>query len=471
LVIDDMRAIARRRDIPSVIAVHAAVLVVWHDSASGLPSCGQTVIEMREHAKATGLRHPMSTGLVCWGAFAALSDGDLETARAWIQELGEEVKDWGPLWALAYHGLRVLEALAQGDLREASEHERELAQLGYTSGMPYEEAQARVTAAYVCHRCGTHDQARAHLERALEIARSIPSPYVEWFARLAEAHVLLERGRDADGLEALRVAMALGRAGGYVNSTVWLPAVMARLCARALEAGIEVDYVRDLVKRRRLSCEPPPVAVESWPWPVKVFTLGRFEVRNDDRPLRFAGKVQRKPLALLKAMAVLGRPGLREERAMDLLWPDSEGDAARRALTSAVFRLRRLLGHERAVVRSDGEISLDPACCWVDLWAVERLLDQAESAAGAGRESGAASVTPWTETAAALYRGPLFGGAEDEPWSIGAADGLRARLLRQLLLLSRRCEAAGDSQKAAELLETALRVDPRAVRSDRASDR
>ena len=130
--------------------------------------------------------------------------------------------------------------------------------------------------------------------------------------------------------------MALGRERGYVNSHVWIPAVMARLCARALEEGIEVDYVRGLVQRRGLVPENPPVDVEAWPWPIKIFTLGRFEVLLDGEPVRFARKVQRKPLALLKALIAFGGRRVREDLVMDALWPDAEGDAARVALASAL---------------------------------------------------------------------------------------------------------------------------------------
>jgi len=38
---------------------------------------------------------------------------------------------------------------------------------------------------------------------------------------------------------------------------------MARLCARALEAGVEVEYVRDLIRKRGLIPEEPPVEIET----------------------------------------------------------------------------------------------------------------------------------------------------------------------------------------------------------------
>ncbi len=463
VVIEDMRAIASRLDIPSVVALQAALVLVCHALLYASPSYRRIIVEMREHARATGLHHVLNTALLFHGGLAALSDGDLDTAETWTREFAVEAAEWEPAYELAHHGLAALEALARGDLDSSSTHERAMARLGYTSGMPKDEAMARVTAAYVWHERSAEDEVRAHLERTLEIAAIVGSPYLEWIARLSQAWVLLDRGQDSPGLEALGKAMALGRSGGYVNSEVWRPGMMARLCARTLEAGIEVEYVKQLVKRRRLVCDPPPVALESWPWAVKIFTLGRFEVMITGRPLRFAGKVQRKPMALLKAVIALGNPGVREERLMDLLWPDSEGDAARRALTSAVFRLRRLLGQDAAVVRRDGEIRLDPAHCWVDLWAVQHLLDRADATI-AGDECGWAAKTRWTERAAELCRGPFFETADELTGSGSVSERLSRRLLRQLLLVAGHWEAS-DFQRSADLLESALGIDPCAERA------
>lgn len=458
VVVDEMRAIVNRRDLPSVIALHAAVPVVWHELVWALPSYRQTVVEIRERARATGLHHVLGTVVLIWGAFAALSNGDLETIEEWKRDIAQESEEWGPVFLLTRHGLGVLEALARGEVGRALAHEREIARIGYS--LPNEESLGRVTAAYACHAQRLDREAQLHLERALHVAASAGLPYLEWVARLAQAHCCFERHQTVEGLDALRVAMALGRAGGYLNSAVWIPRVMAALCARALDAGIETEYVRDLVKRRRLVCEPPPLEVESWPWPIKVFTLGRFAVLSDDRPLRFSGKVQKKPLALLKAIIASGAPGVAEERLMDALWPDAEGDAARRSLTSAVFRLRQMLGHDAAITRGGGEVSLNPAYCWVDVWAVRRLLDRAESAnAAADSDESWRVAAKWTERAALLYHGPI-GGAEHDPPNGSLSDTLRRRLLRQLLVIAQHGDEAGEQEAAAEALNTALRVDP-----------
>src|SRR6185436_1322515 len=90
--------------------------------------------------------------------------------------------------------------------------------------------------------------------------------------------------------------------------------VMSAMCAEALDAGIEVVYVKSLIRRFRL--EPPGDASEAWPWPTKVYTLGSYEVYRDERRLEFSGKVPKKPLMLLKALIAFGGRNVPEERLM-----------------------------------------------------------------------------------------------------------------------------------------------------------
>ena len=323
--------------------------------------------------------------------------------------------------------------------------------LAELDGCPLDVATAHLTSAQIFHARGDAREARAALERALEIAQAIRSDYAEFMARLIEADLDLAGDREAEGLHALRTALALGRERGYVNCHVWIAADMARLCAHALRHGIEVEYARDLVRRRALVPETPPVDVETWPWPIKIFTLGRFEVQRDDAPVVFSRKVQRKPLALLKTVIAFGGRAVREDLVMDALWPEASGDAARMALASALHRLRGLLGHEAAIHRQEGQLSLDPRLCWVDVWAVEHLLTHRE---------GTAVRDEHVRKALALYRGPFLAGEENElPHAASLADGLRRRLLRQITRLARQHEPT-DPTLAAEWYEEALRVDP-----------
>jgi DNA-binding SARP family transcriptional activator len=357
----------------------------------------------------------------------------LPRVTAWLRELEIDVHLLGPLFRSFHHRVIVWQALIRGDVARAVSYQPEMLRLAQLGGSPLDLATAHLTSAQTFHAHGDARSARAAVERAREIASAMRSDYLEFMARLIEAQLHLDGGREAEGLAALSTALALGRGHGYVNSHVWIPADMARLCVHALRAGVETEYVHDVVARRGLVPDPPPVEVEAWPWPIKIVTLGRFEVLRGGAPVRFSRKVQRKPLALLKALIALGGRAVREDTVADALWPDAAGDAAHRALASALHRLRGLLGRDGAVVRQDGHLSLDRRSCWVDVWAVEHLL------AGSG-----AREQP-LRRALDLYRGPFLDGEGSElPQAAALADGLRRT----------------DAQKAADWYEEGLRVDP-----------
>lgn len=104
---------------------------------------------------------------------------------------------------------------------------------------------------------------------------------------------------------------------------------MSRLCALALAREIEADYVHRLVRKR---CLPPPVEAEdSWPWPVRIRSLGASAITLDgDRPVR-SGQHTR-PLPLLKALIALNPDGTSTWLLADELWSDADGDTALHAL-------------------------------------------------------------------------------------------------------------------------------------------
>ena len=150
-------------------------------------------------------------------------------------------------------------------------------------------------------------------------------------------------------------------------------------------------------------------------------------------------------------MIAFGGREVREDLVMDALWPDASGDAAHRALSSALHRLRGLLGHEGAILRQDGHLSLDPRACWVDVRAIEHLL---------ARPDGASDRERTVRAALDLYQGAFLDGEATEiPQAEALAVGLRRRLLRQITTVARHHESR-DGSRAADWYEEGLRVDP-----------
>lgn len=415
---------------------------------------------MLELAQKAGF-DPWKCGVLIAGLVGALSDGDLETARPWLREMMKNLNAGGPGYDFSIHWAIVWEAMIRDDTTRAASYQPEMLRLGLNDGWPVHNAVAHLLSVQLLHARGEEQEARVHLENAFVIARTSRSPYLEFMARLTEAQLCFDDGYEAEGLRALSRAMELGRAGGFVNSFVWQPNIMAKLCAKALEHGIEVEYVQSLIRKRKLVPEESPVDIEAWPWPIKIYTLGQFLVLKDDRPLSFSHKVQRKPLALLKVIIAFGGKNVREDLLIDTLWPEADGDAAKFALTSAIHRLRKLLGHDEAIIRIDNEISLDDRYCWVDAWAIERLLARAEAVArGNGDEHSWDKAIQLVQKATDLYKGPFLGNDSEAPWAATFADRVRRRLLRQLTVLGQQWERKQQWQRAADLYEEALRVDP-----------
>ncbi len=426
---------------------------LWHEAATD--ACLEAVARGLAIAEASGVRI-WDFQLAAQGVFAGLTAADFGTARRFLERMASVLHTARRLDVSLYHYLAGWAAILAGDVPRARHHVEHADGLTVAIGAPFPEGLNRLSMAQVLHEGGQPDLAAEHLRVGQAIADRIGSAQLQFMASATEAHFALARGDDASALALLRQMTALGRRQSIVNTPWWRPRMMARLCQRALEAGLEVAYVRDLIRRRGLVPDEPPVTVEAWPWPIRVSTLGSFTVLVDDRPLVFVRKAQQKPLALLKAVVAFGGRAVAGDRLVDALWAEAEGDAAHHALTMTVHRLRRLLGVERAVLHQGGRVSLDPFTCWLDTWAVERRLDDAEIAARRG-DTGAAGRD--TEAALALYRGPFLDRDGRLGWTTFLRERLRSKVVRAVTRLGQLWEAAGDWARATELYERGLAVE------------
>ncbi len=446
--LDRLEELGRARGCsPVVQLVRARVEAIARWYSGAVEPCLRTVSEGLALALTSGARG-MDHELLAQAVYGTLSAGKLGAAREFLGRLRAAL-DSRRLMDVSHHAyLSAWEALLRGDLPRAGALAAEALRTAIEIGMPFAVALTHHATALVLHEQGERAAAAGHLGRTLEIGRQMRSRLLEFMCSLARAEFALAAGDEAAGLAALREAMALGRRQGLLNTPWWRPQVMARLCARALEHGIEVEYVRRLVRTRGLVPDAPPLDVEPWPWPIRIVTLGRFELLRDGVPVGSGGKAQRKPLALLKALVALGGRQVREERLTEALWPDADGAAALQALAITLHRLRRLLGCEPAIRRQEGRVSLDPRYCWVDAWAFEHL---------AGR--GGSRSIPSAEQALALYQGPFLATDPDEPWALAMRERLRSRWLRLLDELGRHWEQAGAWEKAIDCYRKGLDVD------------
>ena len=379
-------------------------------------------------ARVTGV-HTWTPLLLVNGCAAALGAGELDMAALLGKELEAHAGQEGRLNQCFRHHCQGWEAMLRKDLMRALQQEKTALRMAVEAGCPYYEALCRLALAQILLECGDEHKCISQLQRTRAIAREIPNRHLEYACLLCFADMALTHGRTRSGLKALRLGLEIGREYGYRHFLWWLPAAMSRVCARALEENIEPEYVRTLIRERGLAAEG---ASEAWPWTFRVHALGNFRILRHGEALGGSGKAQRRPLELLKLLIAYGGEQVSEGRITDALWPRIEGDSAHRSFTSALHRLRKLLGEERAITLREGKLTLDRRFFWVDAWAFDTLAARAEAAADP------AAVEKLAEQMLAIYRGPFMTDDVDASWCLQTRERLRTRLARTMGRVSAR---------------------------------
>ncbi|NJD06263.1 MAG: hypothetical protein FIA97_07160 [Methylococcaceae bacterium] len=414
--------------------------------------CLEVVQRGLELADASGV-HARDAVLAGAGIYGALAVGDPLLAKAMVDKVRAATRPNSCLEQGHYHFMLGLDALGSGDYEDGIGHLRTAMEFTERSGVLFPHTLTLEFLAHALFRIGEDEEAREVRKRAYWLADRVGNAMLHHLILLDEADIQLHRGRPDRALEPLRQALTISRENGGLVLCYLGREDLARLYAAALEADIDVPYVQSLIRRMKLKPPAGEPAAERWPWPLRIYTLGRFSVVADDRPLEFAGKVKRKPLDLLRALIALGGRQVPEQRLADALWPDADGAAGYRALVTTVQRLRQLLGHPEAVEFKGGQLSLDPAVAWVDVWAFERQLGQAE-----GTVNGQA--TELCECTLRFYRGPFLDDI-DEPWAITRRQRLSAKFRHHILCHGQGLERGGGADSAITLYLRALEADDR----------
>lgn len=377
-----------------------------------------------------------------------INKGDHAVARVRLDEMARTLSQARRIAWPFYYVLRSKLEQRLLNRKAAIEHaDHALAvarELDLRSNMPYFLARVAQARAALCDG----DGAMTAIEEAIALAPPQKRTAFERWREILAIEGDLCAGRVDSAAERLPAILAdLRTRGDYVFMRS-RPDLAARLANLALERGIETDYARTLIDREALVA--PADVGPAWPFRLRVHVLGPFKLIRDDEAMRFSGKTQERPLDLLKLIAALGGKDIDAEHATGLLWPDSEGAAARRSFESALFRLRKLLDVEGAIPLVSGKLSLARSLVWTDVWSFEAALDHA------GDES--APLAERANRVLDTYAGPLLGDEED-PWIAKPRDALRARFVRGVLEVGEQVERRRDFATAIRIYRRGLEAD------------
>ena len=192
---------------------------------------------------------------------------------------------------------------------------------------------------------------------------------------------------------------------------------------------------------------------------VRIYVLGQFLILQDGRPLAFGRKLPRKPLALLKMLVASG--GVRADTSVlsEGLWPESDGDTARKSFDINLHRLRKVLGTQDLLTLSDGKLSFDSRKCWIDVWKFEDVVERIEGAISRSPETGDSEHPSLVSELLRIYAGHFLEHETEEAWAVAFRDRLRAKFVRAVTILAACLEQHRKWDQAAALYSRALELD------------
>ncbi len=262
--------------------------------------------------------------------------------------------------------------------------------------------------------------------------------------------------RASDGPEGLQYRQQLREAFTLAAKLQWpnylasLPGLASLVSGDALNADIESAFVHATVAQRKLP--PPEMDCAAWPWPLEVTTFGGFALKKFGEPMPFEGKVQKKPLELLKSIVSVGPRGISIHLLCEMLWPDSSPEQARTAFKVTLSRLRKLVDVANVFEMTDTRIALNSDVVRVDCVQFEMLADTIEA-------PGNHSLTSLVQQFISVYRGRFLGNEPCNRWLQYARERWHARMVRVVVAAGTRIEADGDIDSAIALYARAVEHD------------
>ena len=459
-LVNEMRAACDSPDVPPLaLTVLKDIEAMHYMLTADRDACLEAVDQGIEIATASGVGD-WTTHLLSNGVGGALGAGDIAAAENLLEKMRESAHEIRRLDLCSMHFYSAWLDVLQKDYVDAHVELKTALRLATEAGCTFYVMLCRVGMAQVLAELGDQRRAAAQLRRVHEGAREVDNPLFEFMSLLVYAHIAFMHGRERSAVNSLSYAMGVGREYGFMHFLWWQPDMMAKLCVRALKGGIEVEYVRDLIRQRNLMPEEPPFDVENWPWPFQIRAFGRFEILRDGKPMGVVAKLQGKPMELLKSLVGFGGDDVQEMRLAESIWPRIDGDYARRSLTTTLHRLRKILGLDQAVALRNGRLALDPRLCWLDLRAFDALASKIdELIKNASPSLSLNCVDELRERLFALYRGPFMASEGDDVRYVRLRERLRNKFERCVGQVARYFESIGEWDRAIDCYLRSLEAD------------
>jgi DNA-binding SARP family transcriptional activator len=413
----------------------------------------------------TGI-HGMDVQLWGLGIYSSLLVGDVERGEEFLNRIYEKMDGVKKYDVMYYNHMSSLVAVHHNNFNKAIEQAELAVKITRESGASLvliPVLSMLITVYIETGMFGDHYMLFNELQEIENVTGSVTAVY---WACINKAFLALRTNNDEEF--AVNFAAAI-RVAGQNGIRYMLPLKRSntRMCMKALELGIETEYVKSLIRQMGLTPDTSlGKVVEDWPYPIRIFTLGRFDIHRDEKPVKVQGKVQKMPLALLKALVALGATDVSADRISDSLWPDADGDMAKRSLNTTLHRLRRLVDCDEAFILKDGTLSINTKYCRLDTadfnasyTELSGLLDDRRAVGDENKRSGNDSIALAFKKISDIYTGEFLPGDASESWAVAARESFKARYVRLCDRVGGLYESEGRTGDAVECYRRAIDVD------------
>jgi len=411
-----------------------------------------------------GLQAVEETGVKIWknhyyllGAACLLNQGETGRAREFIGEVEQNFAEIRGLDLSYYHLVKAFCFLLTGGKREAAYHGSRALEEGIRLRMPSYENWCRLGNGVLALDRRDYGTAIEHFERIFQRCATSSNPWFVCQAHFGTALVHLGREEKDEAIERVKKGFSLARQHGYEAFFFFPRDMLTALCALAQENIIETTFVCSFIRRWKLVPKNPCVQPESWPWPLKIYALGKFRVESNGKDLLASSGGKGKPLELLRVLISRGGNQVAETRIQDILWPDSEGDKQSRSLKTTLYRLRKLLGLKEAIIHADRSLSINRNCCWVDTFIFQELDAMVREAAAKEKSD---QLVKLSGIVFNLYQGPFLSDRPDEEWAFTLRADLTRRFRSLVEALGKGLEEKKEWASADRIYQEAISRDP-----------
>jgi len=189
---------------------------------------------------------------------------------------------------------------------------------------------------------------------------------------LVYAKIFFDKGEYDRSNHYLKEGFATAKRDALIACCHWPPLLMTWACQRALQLGIEISYVSQFIEKNYQHLPEPNSRSQAWPWPFRLSTFGRFEVRSEKDRIILKQRAD-KSFALLKTLVAALDRHLTSSALKEKLYIDVAHEKVSQLLDTQIHRLRKHFGKEQIVVRQGDHIKLNLKYFWIDVLEFEGL--------------------------------------------------------------------------------------------------